>query len=62
MQEAATFSSRAVRENGDVVLGYGKPIFRGAVATPKHVLHASTQAEHRCPAKNFAMKCLWRVQ
>jgi hypothetical protein len=34
VQEVAALSSRAVGENGAVVLGHGKPIFRGAEATP----------------------------
>jgi hypothetical protein len=29
-----------------------------AVATPKHVLHASTRVEHRSPTQNTAMRCL----
>jgi hypothetical protein len=43
----------------EIVLGHGKHIFRGAGATPKHVLHASTQVEHRSSTKNSAMRCLW---
>jgi hypothetical protein len=62
MEGAAAFFSRAVGKNGAVVLGHGKPIFRGAVTTPKHVLHASTRVEHRSPTKNAAMRCLWCVQ
>jgi hypothetical protein len=44
------------------VLGHGKFTFPGAGAAPIHVLHASTQGEHRSPAQNSGMGCLWCVQ
>jgi hypothetical protein len=47
------------RGNGAVLLCHSKPMFQ---ATPKHVLHAFTQAEHRSPTQNSAMRCLWCVQ
>jgi hypothetical protein len=62
VHDVALLSSRAVGETGAVVLGHGKPIFRATEATPKHVLHASTQIEHRSPTQNSAIKCLWCVQ
>jgi hypothetical protein len=43
-------------------LGHGKPIILGAGATPKHVLHASAQVEHRSPAQKSAIRCRWCVQ
>jgi hypothetical protein len=53
-------SSRAVWTLKAVVLGHGKPIFRGSGAAQKHVLHtsASTQVEDRSPNQN-AMRPLW---
>jgi hypothetical protein len=44
------------------VLGHGKFTSPGAGAAPIHVLHASTQGEHRSPAQNSGMGCLWCVQ
>jgi hypothetical protein len=57
----AALSSRAVGGNGDVVLGHGKPHISRCGSHSKHVLHASTQAEHRSPPQNSAMSCLWCV-
>jgi hypothetical protein len=62
MYEVAASSTGAVMDYEAVVLGHGKPMFRGAVATPKLVLHAPTQEEHRSPTHNFAIRCLWSVQ
>jgi hypothetical protein len=37
-------------------------MFRDAVATPKHILHASTQVEQRSPTQDAAVRSLWCVQ
>jgi hypothetical protein len=42
-------SSRTVEENIAAVLDYSQFMYGGAVATPKHVVHASTQVEHGSP-------------
>jgi hypothetical protein len=62
VEEAAAFSSRTVGEHGAVVLDHGKSIFRGSVGPPKHVLHASTQEEHRASTLIDAKISLWCMQ
>jgi hypothetical protein len=47
----AALSSRAVGGNGGVVLDHGKPHISRCGSHSKHVLHASTQAEHRYPTQ-----------
>jgi hypothetical protein len=50
------------RGKGAVVTGHGKPVFRGAISTPTHVLHDFTKVEHRSTAQNSVMRSLWCVQ
>jgi hypothetical protein len=54
--------SQIAWENVAVVLVLSQPMFRGSAATPRHVLHASTQAEYPSPTENAAMASLWCVQ
>jgi hypothetical protein len=48
----AALSSRAVGGNGGIVLCYGKAHISRCGSQSKHVLHASTQAEHCSPTQN----------
>jgi hypothetical protein len=53
-------SSQAVGENGAVVLGNGKPIFRGAGATP-NMYSMLPHKQTIVPPPRILLRCLWCV-
>jgi hypothetical protein len=61
MPEVAALSSQDVGGKGGVVLGHGKPHISRCGSHSKHVLHASTQADHCSPTQRSAMRYLWCV-